>query len=519
MKKGANVIRSYNLPKNLSSKNTYELLPKNPSLDYYLERTDRNIGWISREEQDIIKNTTIGIAGCGGMGAQLAEKLLRLGVGTIKIADTENFDISNINRQFAATRSTVGKSKAFETARMLRGVSDDFTLKIYPQGICEETIEDFLDGCDVVCDEIEFWAVAARILLHQRARPKNIPIFNCNTVGFGTRLFFFSHKGQTMEQMLKLDYPEAVVLQEKVQSKKATAVEINRVMEAVMTGLVPELPEYCTKESAFKNHEVFYDRLFNQGRASIIATNPPMATGFLADRILLFLIRNSSVKREIVELVDTPGYLYFDAAKMEAKAVRSYVEKIINLKRLDCPEEKNLALNFIEGVAFERHGCKPPPPPQFLFCAYIDQGVMGTIALDFEPFSIQRNWQFDKDKTPFEFDPRLIAQYGRWMARAKKVSAPLLYIATLFALSRQKKYFIAEAKPVVISRLEALGLVGIFSKIEASVAIDQIPIEGRNYYLIDPPSIYMANLSDMFLILLKAIPPLENLQFNFYLDV
>lgn len=317
------VISCYDLPKNPDTGKVYRLLPKNVDEAYYWERVDRNIGWITREEQKMLRDKAIGVAGCGGMGAQLAEKLLRLGVGEIRVADIERFDASNINRQFAATRSTIGEFKAFATAKMLRGISDDSIVVVYPQGIAPETADHFLDGCDAICDEIEFWAVGARILLHERARGKGISVFNCNTVGCGTRLFFFTPTSATMEDLLGLSLEEAYELQYKIQRKRATAEEVKKLMDRVMTGLVPELPEYihadCESE---KNVIAVTRRLMKEGRASILASNPPMATGFLADHILFYLLRDSSVRRDFVRPPEMPGYLHFDAVKMLAEVVR-----------------------------------------------------------------------------------------------------------------------------------------------------------------------------------------------------
>ena len=172
----------------------YRLLPNDPDDAYYEERTDRNIGWITKEEQAMLGRAVVGVAACGGMGAQLAEKFLRLGIGEIRIADSECFDISNINRQFAATKNTVGKSKAFETARLLRTITDDTTIVVYPQGISRSTARSFVEGCDVVCDEIEFWCACARIALHQHARICGVPVFVANTVGFGSHVFLYAWK-------------------------------------------------------------------------------------------------------------------------------------------------------------------------------------------------------------------------------------------------------------------------------------------------------------------------------------
>lgn len=317
------VITCCDLPENPDQNSVYCLLPKNVDEAYYWERVDRNVGWITREEQEMLRSKVIGIAGCGGMGGMLAQIFVRLGVGEVRIADIERFDVSNINRQFAATRSNVGELKAFATTKMLRGVTDDTKLVIYPQGIVPQTVDSFLFGCDVVCDEIEFWAVGARILLHQRSRALGIPVFNCNTIGFGTRLFLFTQTSATMEECLGLTYEKAVALQEKVQKKTATPAEIKEIQESVLRGLLPEIPNYRSPSSGTDDREILYGRLFNEGRATIVATNPSLATGFLADHLLLYILgKESVIARDVVAPPEMPGYLYFDAAKMEAKVVR-----------------------------------------------------------------------------------------------------------------------------------------------------------------------------------------------------
>ena len=318
MNRNLAVVECHDLPGDPSPDIIYRLLPKNFDQAFYNERTDRNIGWITSEEQEMLRGKVIGISGCGGMGGLLGQIFTRLGVGEVRICDTEVFDTSNINRQFGATRTTVGQSKAFVTARKIRETSDDGCLVVSGLGICPETVDQFLSGCDVVCDEIEFWAAGARVLLHQAARAKKIPIFNCNTIGFSTRLFLFTHASATMEECIGLTYDNACDLQKRVQTKKATPEEINYLKESVLCGLLPEFPEYCAPGHRIKNRE----RLFEEGKAPIIATNPPMATGFLADRILLYLLKDSPVKREIIQTPEMPAYLYFDAALMEAKVVR-----------------------------------------------------------------------------------------------------------------------------------------------------------------------------------------------------
>lgn len=310
------------LPTSPNVDTVYHLSPVERGDAHYWERVDRNIGWITEDEQHILSKAKIRIAGCGGMGGMLGSIFKRAGVGELGITDRETFDLSNLNRQFAARQDTVGKSKAFETARMLRQITDDTNIIVYPQGICEETVDHFLEGCDAVCDEIEFWAVGARVLLHQRARERNIPIFNGDTVGFVTHLFLFTPQSMRVEEILGLSLEEAVALEQKIRDKTATENEVRRVMDIMLHFSAPELHEYCPHIGGQGNKTQVLQRLFEEQKASIIATNPPMASGFVANHVLLHLLKDSGTKREYVAVPEMPGYLSFDAARMSAKVVQ-----------------------------------------------------------------------------------------------------------------------------------------------------------------------------------------------------
>jgi molybdopterin/thiamine biosynthesis adenylyltransferase len=308
-----NVYEGFELPDTIKVNAVYRLLPVNLNPEFYTERTDRNIGWITKEEQEILKNSVVGIAGTGGMGGLLAATLVRAGVGEVRIADSEVFDASNINRQFAAKRTTIDKLKVIETARMVREITDDMCLVIYPDGITENTIEYFTEGCSVICDEIELFAIDARILLHKIARRKNVSLFNCNTTGFSTNLFLYTPTSITMEEVTGFSYDEAKEL------RSSSLIEHSdnhaRIVRAMLRAVVPTVPEYRPNE-AQADRKMFYQRLLKERKVPIIASNPPMATGFLANRILLYLLRDSGVERDIVHTPEMPGYLHFDAAQM-----------------------------------------------------------------------------------------------------------------------------------------------------------------------------------------------------------
>lgn len=283
----------------------------------YEKRTNRNIGWITESEQSILRNSTVGIAGCGGMGGLLAITLLRLGVGKIKIADNDVFDITNLNRQYSATLKTIGKSKAFMTAKDMVNIANDVDIDIYPMGINRESVFDFIKECDIICDEIEFWCLGSRTLLHQFSRKNSIPILNCNTVGHQTNLFYFDPYLSKIEDVSGLSLEEAFSVQEKVQNNLLSRVELRDILKKITRTLVPEQPNYGIINSEVSIKDKVIERLENESIASIIATNPPMASGFMANHVLFQLLRKSEVKRNTILPPPFPGYVSLDVATMK----------------------------------------------------------------------------------------------------------------------------------------------------------------------------------------------------------
>ncbi|MFZ2293610.1 MAG: ThiF family adenylyltransferase, partial [Polaromonas sp.] len=65
----------------------------------------RNIGWVTQAEQEKLKRSRIAIAGLGGVGGGHLLTLARLGISNFNIADFDDFDVHNLNRQAGAFMS------------------------------------------------------------------------------------------------------------------------------------------------------------------------------------------------------------------------------------------------------------------------------------------------------------------------------------------------------------------------------------------------------------------------------
>lgn len=67
----------------------------------------------------------VAVFGVGGVGGYAVEALARSGVGTLHLYDDDTVSESNLNRQIAALRSTIGQPKAEVMARRVLDINPD----------------------------------------------------------------------------------------------------------------------------------------------------------------------------------------------------------------------------------------------------------------------------------------------------------------------------------------------------------------------------------------------------------
>jgi tRNA A37 threonylcarbamoyladenosine dehydratase len=96
------------------------------------------------------------VFGIGGVGSWCAEALVRSGVGSVSIVDSDTVCVTNINRQVQATSSTVGRSKTEVLEKRLREINPDCTVTSFPKVFSRETAGDFgISQADYVIDAID----------------------------------------------------------------------------------------------------------------------------------------------------------------------------------------------------------------------------------------------------------------------------------------------------------------------------------------------------------------------------
>lgn len=166
---------------------------------YYAEATKRNIGLVSLEEQEKLRNSRVAIAGLGGVGGIHFLTLVRMGVGKFNIADLDEFSIANVNRQVGANSKTADRPKVEVMAEMAREIHPDVELEIFPNGVQPNNVQAFLGNADAVVDSIDFFSMPPRLLLYRTARELGKPVVFSAPVGYTGTLHVFTKDSMSFE--------------------------------------------------------------------------------------------------------------------------------------------------------------------------------------------------------------------------------------------------------------------------------------------------------------------------------
>ncbi len=92
------------------------------------------------------------IIGAGGLGSPVSLYLAAAGVGTIGIADADEVDLSNLQRQIVHTTADIGKAKVKSAARAMQAVNPDVKVNIYQTLVTSENIMELIADYDFVVD-------------------------------------------------------------------------------------------------------------------------------------------------------------------------------------------------------------------------------------------------------------------------------------------------------------------------------------------------------------------------------
>lgn len=130
---------------------------------------------IGREGQERICAATVLIVGCGALGSAQAEALSRAGVGTLRIADRDFVEASNLQRQTMFTEADARDRlpKAIACANRIAEINSEVTVQPEVTDVNASNIETLIAGCDLVLDGTDNFAT--RYLINDACVKQNLP--------------------------------------------------------------------------------------------------------------------------------------------------------------------------------------------------------------------------------------------------------------------------------------------------------------------------------------------------------
>ena len=168
--------------------------------DHYQELTERNIGIISIEEQEILRQAHVGVFGVGGIGCRIAEILVRSGCENLSIIDRDTYSISNLNTQFI-TKADIEKYKVDVLAKKFQEINPNVTIHSY-KSVDENNIKSILEGIDV--GSLSLDGPIGSILVARECRRRKIPLVEAWSLPY-LFAWWFTGENTDYETCYKLD--------------------------------------------------------------------------------------------------------------------------------------------------------------------------------------------------------------------------------------------------------------------------------------------------------------------------
>lgn len=141
------------------------------------EACERTRLLLGEDGLEILKKSTVLVAGCGAVGGFALEALARAGIGHLIIVDFDSIAVSNLNRQIFATTENIGQLKTQAAEKRLRTLNKDLKITSLTWMIQEKTIDElFKIPLDFVIDAID--SLNPKTLLLEQLVQRQIPFIS-----------------------------------------------------------------------------------------------------------------------------------------------------------------------------------------------------------------------------------------------------------------------------------------------------------------------------------------------------
>ena len=139
---------------------------------------------IGYDGQLSLRNAKACLIGLGGLGSQIAPRLVGMGIGQLRLIDRDIVSRSDLHRQYLYDVDAVGKPKVEVAIEKLSRLNPDVELIAYPESLNLTNATEVIDGADVVIDGLD--SPEPRYIVNKTCHELNIPyVFGAAIEAYG----------------------------------------------------------------------------------------------------------------------------------------------------------------------------------------------------------------------------------------------------------------------------------------------------------------------------------------------
>jgi len=144
---------------------------------------------VGMEGQQKLLDAKVLLLGAGGLGSPAALYLAAAGVGTLGIVDSDEVDLSNLQRLVIHSSERVGVRKVDSAEQTITALNPDVKVVKHDLRLGPENIMEILPGYDIVVDGLDNFPT--RYLLNDASVRLQIPVVSAAILGFEGQLSVF----------------------------------------------------------------------------------------------------------------------------------------------------------------------------------------------------------------------------------------------------------------------------------------------------------------------------------------
>jgi len=148
---------------------------------------------IGLEGQRKIINSKVLVIGAGGLGSPVIQYLAAAGVGNMGVADFDEVEYHNLNRQIIHTENTVGTSKVKSAEVFVKKLNHQVSFTGIEKKITPSNAEEILSQYDIIVDGSDNFTT--RYLINDTCTKLEKPLVYGSILGFSGQVAIFNYKG------------------------------------------------------------------------------------------------------------------------------------------------------------------------------------------------------------------------------------------------------------------------------------------------------------------------------------